>query len=403
MNHETGRPRIAFLTAYDLNDISRWSWAGTFYHMAQALQEHCGEVTQLGPLSCWEQPVARGIHKVTRQMLKKNFTPNHCFLVAKKYGRIAAKRLAGQAFDVIFAPSAEPEIAFLKTDIPIVLVEDATYGQLINYYPAYSNLLKRSVYELNALEKQALDKASLVVLWSEWAARSVIDGYQVHPEKVRVVPSGANFNTAPAEEQVLRREKSGSCRLLFVGVDWERKGGEIAFEALLKLHEMGIQAELIVCGCTPPEGFSHAYMRVIPFLDKNDARQRQELETLYMTSDFLFLPTRCDAYGLVFCEASAYGLPAITTNTGGVSGVVVEGENGFMLPSDARGDEYARLIAQLYQDDQCYAALVRSSRSVFEGRLNWDAWGRSMANLITELLDQARSSKRSHEFELKPS
>lgn len=395
MNEETRRLKIAFLTAFDLNDISTWSWGRVFYHMERALQEHCGDVTQIGPIHCWEQSLARGIRKAARHILKKNYIPYHNFLVARKYSSVAARKLAGQSFDVIFAPAAEPEIAFLTTDIPIVLMEDATYGQLINYYPDYSNLLKRAIYELNVLEAMALKKADLIVASSEWNARSIVEEYRTHPQKVRVVPLGANFSSPPPKEEVLRKEKSDRCRLLFVGSDWDRKGGEIAFEALLKLHEMGIQAELIVCGCTPPGRFSHEHMRVIPFLNKNDEKQRRELEMLFMTSDFFFLPTRGDCTPIVFCEANAYGLPVITTNTGGVSGVIAEGENGFMLPYAARGTAYAELIVSLYRDDQRYASLVRSSRAAFDNKLNWDAWGISVANLIAQLLRRESQSSAS--------
>src|SRR5205085_12222674 len=141
------------------------------------------------------------------------------------------------------------------------------------------------------------------------------------------------------------RKKSEQCRLLFLAVGWARKGGDIAFETLLKLEELGIQAELIVCGCTPPKGTAHKRMRVIPFLDKNDERQRKELEQLLMAADFLLVPTRSDAYGLAYCEASAFGLPVITTRTGGVPEVVRDGENGFLLPYEARGAAYAEVIA----------------------------------------------------------
>ena len=47
--------------------------------------------------------------------------------------------------------------------------------------------------------------------------------------------------------------KSGRCHLLFLEVDWVRKGGDIAFETLLKLEELDMQAELLVCGCAPSE------------------------------------------------------------------------------------------------------------------------------------------------------
>lgn len=393
MSGNTERLNIAFLSAYDMNDISVWS--GTYYHMARALQEHCGEVRQIGPIHCWEQTLARSLDRGTRYILKKNFNRFQCFPVARKFGKVAAQRLVQQSFDVIFAPAAQPEVAFLTTDIPIVLAEDATFGQLIDYYPDFSNLLKRSIYELNAVESMALEKADLIVASSEWNARSVIEDYGMNPQKVHVVPFGANMSTPPSEVEVLRRKKSSHCRLLFVGADWERKGGSIAFETLLKLEEMGIAAELIICGCTPPAMFSHQNMRVIPFLDKRDEKQREKLEKLLMQSNFLLLPTRGDCTPIVFCEASAYCLPAITANTGGVAGVIRDGENGFMLPFSARGAEYAEVIANVYREDQRYADLVKSSRAAFDHRLNWDAWGRSMCQLITEMLNQQQPQKES--------
>jgi glycosyltransferase involved in cell wall biosynthesis len=386
MNDETNRIKIAFLTAFDLQDIQSWSWAGTFYHMAQALQKHCGEVSHIGPIHCWEQSAARIIRKGSQLLLKKNFVLYHNFLVAKKYAKVAARRLAGGTFDVIFTPVGEPEIAFLETDIPIVLFEDATYGALINYYPTYSNLLKRSIYELNTLEDLALKKASLIVSSSEWAARSAIEDYHTDRRKVHVLPQGTNIDNAPPTEVIHQKQKSDRCRLLFVGVEWERKGGEIAFETLVKLEELGIQAELIVCGCVPPSQFAHERMTVIPYLYKSDEKQRAQLEQLYMTSDFFLLPTRSESYGMVFAEASAFGLPSITTDTGGVSEVVRNGENGFMLPHSARGAEYAEVIARIYRDDQRYAELVRSSRAAFDERLNWDAWGMAVSDLIAQLL-----------------
>jgi glycosyltransferase involved in cell wall biosynthesis len=386
MIDETRHIKIAFLTAFDLQDIQSWSWGSTFYYMAQALQKHCGEISYIGPIHCWEQLAARIIRKGSWLLLKKNFAQYHNFLVAKKYAQVAAQRLARDTFDVIFTPVGEPEIAFLETDIPIVLFEDATYGELINYYPAYSNLLKRSIYELNTLEDLALKKASLIVPSSEWAARSVIEDYHTDRRKVHVLPQGTNIDNPPPLEMIQRKQKSDRCRLLFVGVDWQRKGGEIAFETLLKLEEFGIKAELIVCGCIPPRQFSHKRMTVIPYLYKSDEKQRAQLEQLYITSDFFLLPTRSESYGMVFAEASAFGLPSITADTGGVPEVVRNGENGFVLPYSARGAEYAEVIARLYRDDRRYAALVRSSRAAFDERLSWDAWGIAVTKMITELL-----------------
>ncbi len=376
--------KIAFLTSFD--PLDRRSWSGTVYHLAKALEKHCGEVSYIGPMKVREKTIGKIINKCSRLLFKKGFDYNACFLVAKKYGKIATRRLAGRDFDVVICVAGSPEIAFLQTGIPIVLIEDATFAILQNYYPQYTNLLGLSIHQVDTIEALAIQKASKLIYSSEWAARSAVEIYHADERNVHVIPYGANFETPPARDAVLQKKKSGHCRLLFMAVSWQRKGGAIAFETLVKLEEMGIEAELIVCGCTPPEGFAHERMTVIPFLDKNDEQQREQINKLFATADFLLLPTRGDCTPIVFCEANAFGLPIITTSTGGVPGVIRDGENGFMLPLSATGAEYARLIASIYQDDQRYSELVKSSRAAFDERLNWDAWGMAVKKLLNEML-----------------
>jgi len=389
------RLKIAFLTALTLQD-KRSSWRITNRYMASVLEKYCGDITFIDPIDIKELFIGKVFNKSTQLLLKKGFMYYHSFYIARKYAKILAQKLAGQSFDIIFGPSCATEVAFLETDIPIVLTEDANVGSLQNYYAQFSNLLQRSYYEANQLELMGLQNASLALYPSEWGSRSTLENYHIEAEKVHTVPYGTNIDNPPPREVAQRRKKSDRCKLFFIGVDWERKGGAIAFETLLKLEELGIQAELIICGCIPPSQFAHERMRVIPFLDKKIESQRKEMESLFEASDFLFLPTRGEAYGMVFCEASSFGLPSITTNTGGVSGAVIEGENGFMLPPSAGGGEYAELIARIYRDDQCYAQLVQSSRALYESKLNWDAWGMTVTKLIHEMLARRQTPMDTH-------
>jgi glycosyltransferase involved in cell wall biosynthesis len=380
--------RFALLTALTIQN-ERSPWSITNQYITQALQKHCGEVIPIGPINLWEMLAGKILNKISLTLLKKRFLYGDNSRIAKRYARVVAQRLANLSVDVIIAPDCASEIAFLEIDIPIVLIEGGTFALWRNY-PYYLNLLKRSSFEANMLQELALKKASLVLNPSEWAAQSVIEDYHTDPQKVHVLPYGANMDNPPPVELIQKKKKSDRCRLLFVGVDWQRKGGDIAFETLLKLEEMGIRAELIVCGCVPPSSFSRERMTVVPYLNKNDERQRRELENLFTSADFFLLPTRIDLFGIVFCEANAFGLPVITTNTGGVSGAIKDGENGFMLPLNAGSSEYAKLIAEIYQDDQRYTEMVRSSRAAFDQRLNWNAWAISVNKLIAELLESER-------------
>lgn len=392
MSDTPGRPRIAFLTAMTLQD-KRSSWRITNRYMMHALETYCGDVIDIGPIAIKEIALGKLVNKGAQLLLRKGFMYYHSFYFAKRYARLLSRKLTGQAFDVIFGPSCATEAAFLETDIPIVLTEDANFASLFDYYAQFSHLLPRSRYEANKLEEMGVRRAELVLHPSEWAARITCEHYQVDRDKVHVIPYGTNIDHPPPAEIAQRRKKSDRCKLFFIGVDWERKGGEIAFETLLELEKLGIQAELTVCGCVPPGEFQHERLRVIPFLDRKIESQRREMEQLFETSDFLFLPTRSEAYGMVFCEASSFGLPSITTNTGGVSGAVTDGVNGYMLPLEARGPQYAELIARVYRDDEGYAALVQSSRKEYEQRLTWDAWGKAVSALIFEMLKRKPASQ----------
>jgi glycosyltransferase involved in cell wall biosynthesis len=378
--------RIGFLTRLNTGR-EQSSWVIADNYIIEALRKHCGEVVNIDPIPLRGEILAGKIlNKASQVLFKKRFLYYDTEYISKRYARIVAPRLSRQSLDVIISSNCATEMAFLETNIPIVLVEGATFTLLRNYYPQYSNLLDRSVQQGNMLHELALKRTKRILLPSDWAARSVVEDYHIDPQKVCILPYGANIDKPPPLEKIVMiRRKSDRCRLLFVGTDWERKGGDTAFETLVKLEEMGIQAELIVCGCVPPHSFSHERMKVIPFLDKSDEKEYQQLQNLFMTAHFFLLPTRQELFGFVFSEASAFGLPALAANTGGVAGAIEDGKNGFLLPPSAGGREYAEVIARTYRDNQRYIELVRSSRAAFDERLNWDAWAIAVNKLILEM------------------
>jgi len=375
--------RIAFLTTSD--PFNRQSGSGTFYYMLQSLQKHCGDVLCAGPMKIKEHLPGKALNKGTSLILKKCFPYDISSLLARRYAQIATCYLQNNPCDIIVAPRGTVSTAFLQTDMPLVLVEDATFALLHNYYPHYSNLLPRSIAEAHTITSQAFRRASMLIFSSTWAAQSAIKDYSINAEKVHVIPLGANIEQVPDPQTVTAKPRSPHCELLFVGVDWERKGGDIAFETLLCLEKQGIEAELIICGCRPPRAITHKRLQVIPHLNSNDPQQRKTLAELYTQADFLLLPTRSDCTPCVFCEANAFGLPVVTTDTGGVTSVIKDGANGFALPYHARGEVYAEVIAHTYHNAQLYAELRRTSRAMFDIYLNWDAWGLSMQDLFNRI------------------
>ena len=105
------------------------------------------------------------------------------------------------------------------------------------------------------------------------------------------------------------------------------------------------------------------------------------------------MPTEFDAYGIVFCEASAYGVPSIATDVGGVRQPIREGKNGFLLPPDATGFDYAEKIRTVFSDRESYIKLRVSSRYEFETRLNWDVWGEKVNKILRKAVKEWKDQK----------
>ena len=385
-SHSRLKLKIGYLTTGDAQ--SALTWSGTPYFIANSLQANVGDIEFLGPLRSKWSPVLRALGFAVRGLTGHRILPNHSSKLAAELSRKAFAALSQHPVDLLFVTAGSTLLAELpETDVPIVYSSDTTIRLICDYYPRYSRILKFSRRQAELIEYAAISRADLLLYPTRWAAQSAIDDYGADPGKVYVVPYGANLTDPPPSSERRSRSADNSCRLLFVGVDWKVKGGQIAVETLQHLRRNGIDAELVICGCTPPANIDMDGLTVIPFLNKHNSDDRKRLEKLYRQADFFLLPTRNECYGIVFCEAAAYGVPSIATRTGGVPDVVQEGVNGHLLPASASGSEYANLIAGILADGDRYSALRLSSRRVFEQQLNWRVWGRETAVLISQLMD----------------
>ena len=358
--------------------------------MARALEKHLGPIEHLGPLSAPLMPLVKTYGKLVQFATGKRYLALQSSIVARQLSRDAARKIRAASPDVIVAPAGSILIGNIPSNVLIVYSSDATARLIDGYHPNYRNIAAGSRSDAEMLEQAAIKRADLLLYPTEWVARSAIGDYGADPGKTHVVEYGANIIDWPGREEALQVRSDGTCRLLFVGVDWKEKGAAIALDALRALRARNIMAELTVCGCEPDRPVDAEGLTIVPFLDKNDPQQLSKLVDLYRNADFFLLPTRADCYGIAYCEAAAYGVPSIGTATGGVPDVVREGENGHLLPIDADGAAYARLIEEIHEDRDRYRRLRAGSRDNFETRLNWDVWGRKTARLVTDLVSSRR-------------
>jgi hypothetical protein len=385
------RLRIGFVTSTD--PLDRRSWSGVHYSIYRALERNLGEVVALGPVSMrWPFALGDRINSwLVKPLTGKRYQYGSSMAVARWYSWVFGRKLAKQKFDLLVAPAAFTEIAYLRTAVPIVYIEDSTLKQLIGFYPGLSNLLDISIDELNHLEKQALSQASLVCYSSSWAAQSAQLDYGAPADKLAVIPFGSNYPTPPTQAQALQHVAAAdeTCRLFLLGGEWGRKGGAIAYDTMVALHQLGIKASLTVVGCAPPVAEAHRYQHpdftAIPYLNMGVAADLTRLQELFQTADFFILPSRAECAAIAFADANSFGVPVITTDVGGISSFVVPGQTGIMLPLTATGSDFANAIAHIYGDPTAYAHMRAAARKRYEEVLNWDRWA---AQLQQELADR---------------
>lgn len=305
---------------------------------------------------------------------KRSFMPDRSSLLLNSYARQIERRLRSHPVAVIFSTSSIP-ITFLRCAQPVVFWTDAVFHTMFDYYGGvFANLSPSSIERGKWQEEAALERCDAAVYSSHWAAEAA--SAFTDPKKIHILPFGSSLPVTSTPEEIALRARNkrsarpDSCELLFVGVDWDRKGGEIAVETARILNESGIKTTLRVVGSqpatTPPE-----FVEILGFINKSTPEGMKRLADLFQSADLFILPTKAEAAGIVFCEASSFGLPSVTYSTGGVSDYVKNGINGACLPLAASAADFAASIRTLLFDPASYEALSVGAFLEYRDRLNW--------------------------------
>lgn len=364
--------KIAFLSSLNPDDIHNWS--GTLYYIFHSLKQ-THDVEWVGKEVQNEVFLFHQFHFGT----SAPFVPEANALL---FGKLLSDWFKAGKYDVIFARDYY-FIAYLKADIPVIYIGDTTFRLFNEYLKRKDDSFVRLADEI---ERRAISRADRLIYSSEWAKQSAIQHYGADPGKIQVIEFGANMDTVPPGEYPSPAEEV--CHLLFAGKNWVYKGGPKALETYRILKEKRMKCSLTIIGSKPEiSGPPDPDLKIIPFLDKSDEADREQLYRILCQTHFLILPTVFDCFGIVFCEASAFSIPSLTTDTGGVSQVVKEGKNGFLFPEDAGAREYADRIQAAFEDKIGYRKLRHSSRTAYEERLNWTTWTQKVNSLLSDIAE----------------
>jgi len=372
------RLRVACVTTYDARDVNQWSGLG--YYIGKTLERHVGDVTYIGTLRDPSTICDRIVRKAYHTFARSDYSVERTERVGKAYAREVESRMSGNTFDVIVALGTIP-VAYMTSDVPLIVYADATFASMIGYY--YTRLSKASIVDGHRMERTAYQRAARLVFASEWAAESAMRTYGIPSERVFVLPFGPNVTDIPSRRE-LKKGVGDPLRLLFVGKDWERKGGSIAYAVLRRLNDHGVRAALYIVGCDPSEVKGDPRVVVEPYLDKSNTRDAEVLRGLFTSADFFIFPTQQECFGVVICEAFAHGLPVLTNKTGGPSSIVAHEQNGFLAEKNSVDEYVAFILGHL--DRKRHQRLRDEARHAYEMTFNWETTGKRMHRIICDAL-----------------
>lgn len=272
--------------------------------------------------------------------------------------------------------------------VPAVIVTDVTPRQLDELRPFYGRSpavdTPASRYKHRAY-RDIFTSAQAIAPCSHWVKRSLMADYGVPEERIVVVPHGVDVEQwAPPPAGVREHSQQGSAglpRILFVGGDFDRKGGQLLFDWYLQ-RGLG-HCELHMVTRTPPVVPPNVSgLHVYTGLEANDP----QLIRLYHEAHLFVLPTRADCFGVASIEAMATGLPVITTMVGGVPEIVDDGHDGFLIaPEDSR--LLGERIELLLSNPTLRQAMGQHARATVLQRFD----ARDNAHRLIELMKQIAS------------
>jgi glycosyltransferase involved in cell wall biosynthesis len=225
------------------------------------------------------------------------------------------------------------------------------------------------------LEKTIYQNAALIFTMSANISHCLIERYSCAPSRVACVYAGGNVRPAPAQPGEGDRELSRN--VLFVGVDWERKGGPLLALAFREVSRVHPDARLTVVGCSPALDLPNCEVvgRVPP----------ERLSEFFQRATVFCLPTRLEPFGIVFLEAFAHKLPVVATNIGAIPEFVSDGKNGYLVEYDQPTALADRLIELLGNPERCRQFGEAGYRVVAE-KYNWEMTGARIRAHIERVL-----------------
>lgn len=279
-------------------------------------------------------------------------------------------------------PNIDGADSFIYQDLSVCVLKELRE----NCKEAYkvSGFQNFSKYALNKREKIQSDfyfgkNCAGIFTMGKWLAKELIEKNKAPANKVYHVGGGYNLNP----DLIDGSHKKGN-KILFVGRDFERKNGPLVLEAFKLLYKDNSSYELYLAGQNKLN-ISHPNIHIL-----GDLRP-EELVDYFNLCDVFCMPSKFEAYGLVFPEALTFGLPCVGRDAFEMPYFIEEGVTGELLRSE-KSEDLCALLKGVLNNTAMYKN-VRNKRDFYLKEYSWDTVAKRIAAVIGEFYGTNQNSK----------
>ena len=225
-------------------------------------------------------------------------------------------------------------------------------------------------------EKRLYQGLDYIFPMSEWLRQSFINDFGCKPDKVVAVGAGVNLEYIPKIETKDYTSKN----ILFVGVDFIRKGGNDLLEAFDIVRKKMPSASLTIIGPTLrnlPENVC-----CIGRISKNTSEGEKKLHQFYEDASIFVLPSHYEPFGISLAEAMAHKLPCVGTRTCAIPEIIDDGKTGFLTPvGDPRA--LADKILDLLEHNEIMRQFGAAGFKKYEQNYTWKKVAERICNTVS--------------------
>lgn len=301
-----------------------------------------------------------------------------------------AIRAAGPGFEVLlqvgatFMPPASCEL-------PLVLYCDsnAELSRLgaASGHSEGASLTVRELAEVRDREEQVYRRAETIFTMSDRLRQSFIEDFGISPDRLITVHCGPNVDALPPPVTAFRRPSPPT--ILFVGRDFDRKGGALLLEAFADVRRRVPEACLRFVGGRPsrravvPPG-----VEFLGFLSRDSAHGSSGMREAYESASVFCIPTRFDPFGTSFVEAMLYGLPCVGPAVWAVPEIIAHEETGLLTQPGDPG-ALADALVRLLSDPALAARMGVAARARAERHFSWARIAAKMSRALQDVVGAA--------------